>query len=145
MTSKHLIMKNKIKVEEFNQIIDCIGKNQFVYIDESGIKPNIIRDKGWSPKGNEIFGCRKGKREKNINIIAALNKRNIMAPFLYEGSMNTDLFNIYLEEFLLPVLKPGQIIVMDNASFHKSIETELLIEQAECKIFTTIFSRIKSN
>ncbi len=46
--------------------------------------------------------------------------------------MNTDLFNIYLEEFLLPVLEPGQIIVMDNASFHKSVETELLIEQAGC-------------
>lgn len=48
--------------------------------------------------------------------------------------MNTDLFNTYLEEFLLPVLEPGQIIVMDNASFHKSVETELLIEQAECKL-----------
>lgn len=57
-----------------------------------------------------------------------------MAPFIYEGGMDTDLFNIYLEEFLLPVLKPGQIIIMDNASFHKSIETELLIEQAGCKL-----------
>ena len=76
-----------------------------VYIDESGIKPNIIRDYGWSPKGEKIFGCRKGKRERNINIIAALNERTIMAPFLYEGSMNTDLFNIYLEELLLPVIR----------------------------------------
>ncbi len=57
-----------------------------------------------------------------------------MAPFIYEGSMNTDLFNIYLEEFLLPVLKLGQIIIMDNASFHKSVETELLIEQSGCKL-----------
>ena len=104
-----------------------------VYIDESGIKPNIIRDYGWAPKGEKVFGYRKGKRERNINIIATLfNERTIMAPFLYDGSMNTDLFNIYLEEFLLPVLKPGQIIIMDNASFHKSIETELLIEQSGC-------------
>jgi len=48
--------------------------------------------------------------------------------------MNTDLFNIYLEEFLLPVLEPGQIIVMDNASFHQSIETDWLYEQAGCQL-----------
>ncbi|MDM8568272.1 hypothetical protein QUF50_01895 [Thiotrichales bacterium HSG1] len=64
-----------MQVEEFEQIVDCIDKKQLVYIDESGIKPNIIRDCGWSPKGEKIFGCRKGKREKNINIIAALNER----------------------------------------------------------------------
>ena len=48
--------------------------------------------------------------------------------------MNTDLFNTYLEGFLLPVLEPGQIIIMDNASFHQSVETEFLIEQAGCKL-----------
>lgn len=51
---------------------------------------------------------------------------------MYEGTMNADLFNIYLEECLLPVLKPGQIIIMDNASFHKSIETQFLIKDAGC-------------
>jgi len=70
------------------------------------------------------------QREKKVNIIAALNEQTVIAPFLYEGSMNTDWFNIYLEEVLLPALKPGQVIIMDNASFHKSIETQCLIEQA---------------
>jgi transposase len=60
------------------------------------------------------------------------NEHTVIAPFLYEGSMNTDLFNIYLEELLLPIQEPGQIIIMDNASFHKSVETELLIEQSGC-------------
>ena len=46
--------------------------------------------------------------------------------------MNADLFNTYLENFLLPELEPRQVIIMDNASFHKSLQTELLIEQAGC-------------
>ncbi|MDM8565450.1 transposase [Candidatus Halobeggiatoa sp. HSG11] len=91
-----------------------------------------MRDYGWAPKGEKIFGCRKGKREKNINIIAALNGHTIIAPLMYESTTNADLFNVYLEECLLPAVKLGQIIIMDNASFHKSIETESLIGEAGC-------------
>ncbi len=48
--------------------------------------------------------------------------------------MDTCLFNIYLEELLLPVLKPGQIILMDNARYHKSTETQSLREKAGCQL-----------
>ncbi|MDM8568571.1 hypothetical protein QUF50_03470 [Thiotrichales bacterium HSG1] len=44
-----------MQVEEFEQIVDCIDKKQLVYIYESGIKPNIIRDCGWSPKGEKYL------------------------------------------------------------------------------------------
>jgi len=56
-----------------------------VYLDESAVKPNLIRDDGWSPFGEKIFGTQKGKREKNINIIAAENKQTVVAPFIYFG------------------------------------------------------------
>ena len=49
--------------------------------------------------------------------------------------MNTALFNTYLTEYLLPVLTPGQILVMDNASFHKSAETRRLIESKGCQLW----------
>ena len=48
--------------------------------------------------------------------------------------MDTDLFNTYLGDVLLPVLEPGQVLVMDNASFHKSEETKSLVEQFGCKL-----------
>jgi hypothetical protein len=54
---------------------------------------------GWSPFGEKIFGISLRKREKNINIIAALNKQTVIAPFIYEGNMNTDLFNILKKNF----------------------------------------------
>jgi transposase len=49
--------------------------------------------------------------------------------------MNTALFNTYRTEFLLPVLTPGQIVVMDNATFHKSAETRRLIESKGCQLW----------
>src|SRR5690242_9325054 len=49
-------------------------------------------------------------------------------------SLDTLLFNLWLKDFLLPALLPGQVVIMDNASFHKSQESQGLIEQAVCKV-----------
>jgi transposase len=48
--------------------------------------------------------------------------------------MNSDLFNTYLEEFLLPVLTKGQLVIMDNAPFHHSLETRRLREEKGCQL-----------
>lgn len=46
--------------------------------------------------------------------------------------MNTDLFNFWLEEYLVPEINPGDIVIMDNATFHKSVKTKHIIGNAEC-------------
>ena len=89
-----------------------------VYLDESGIPPNLVRDYGWAPAGEIVLGKRTGPREPKLNILAALQEGPIQAPFSYEGTMNTSLFNTYLTEHLLPLLTPGQVLMMDNATFH---------------------------
>jgi transposase len=73
-----------------------------------------------------------GTRKKSVNIIAALLEKNIFAPFIFEGTMDTDLFNAYLEEILLPTIPLGTLITMDNASYHVSEQTRDLIEAKGC-------------
>ena len=53
---------------------------------------------------------------------------------VFNGTCNTELFNSWVENFLIKELKPGQFIVMDNASFHKSQRTRELIESVGCRI-----------
>lgn len=53
---------------------------------------------------------------------------------VFYGSCNTELFNSWVENILIKELKPGQIVIMDNASFHKSLKTKELIESVGCKI-----------
>ncbi len=57
-----------------------------------------------------------------------------MAPFCYKGTCDTRLFNIWLKDFLIPELKAGQVVIMDNATFHKSKETQELIKKSGCRI-----------
>lgn len=60
-----------------------------------------------------------------------INKKFI-APFTFQGGCNANVFNVWLEQILLPDLQKGTIIIMDNAAFHKSEKTRELIEGAGC-------------
>ncbi len=52
-------------------------------------------------------------------MIAALCNQKLIAPFTVEGACNRTVFETWLETCLLPTLQPGQIVIMDNATFHK--------------------------
>ena len=67
-------------------------------------------------------------------MIAALCHRQLMAPFTIEGACNRQVFETWLTNCLIPLLKPGQIIILDNATFHKGGMIQQLIENAGCEI-----------
>jgi transposase len=58
----------------------------------------------------------------------------LFAPFVFEGYSNKAIYEIYIEQVLVPNLKPGMVVIIDNASFHKSSKIEALVEAAGCRI-----------
>lgn len=80
------------------------------------------------------MGAISGLRYARESFIAAKIESRILAPFCYKGTCDTLLFNLWLRDFLIPELKPGQVVIMDNATFHKSKEALNLIEKAGCRI-----------
>lgn len=81
-----------------------------------------------------FFALKEGKRSASVSIIAALNQEKLIAPLTFEGSCNRMVFEKWLEEQLLSVLSPGQTIILDNATFHKSEKIRELIEKAKCEL-----------
>ena len=67
-------------------------------------------------------------------MVAAQCAKKILAPMTFRGSCNTRLFIAWVEQMLIPELRPGQTVVMDNASFHKSHKIRELIAAAGCKL-----------
>ena len=67
-------------------------------------------------------------------MIAALKQNILHSPFVFEGYTNKDVFVLYLEKVLVPNLKPGEVVVIDNASFHKGEVIKALIEAAGCTL-----------
>ena len=104
------------------------------YVDEAGMDNDEFYEYGWAPRGERIYALKPGNRTQRISIIAALNQNILHSPFMFEGYTNKDLFVLYLEEVLIPNLKPGGIVVIDNASFHKGDIIKEKIEAVGCSL-----------
>lgn len=105
-----------------------------MYVDESGIDSYIHKSFGWAPRGSLIYGEISGKRYARESFVAAKCSSKILAPFCFQGTCNTTLFDMWIETFLVPTLSPGQVVILDNATFHKSEKTRKAIENAGCSL-----------
>lgn len=122
------------KRKQYKETIKAIAPERLVYIDESGIDMNICRDRGWGKRSERLLGKKSGKYYQRKNIIAGYINHKSIAPMVFNGSCNTQLFEAWVEQFLIKELKRGQVIIMDNAAFHRSQKTKDLIESVGCKL-----------
>ena len=130
----------KIIVETIENIQKITKIWGIIYIDESGIDHNEIKSRSWSPVWQPTPSEQYGYKYKRTTLLAG-TKRNrntwemeVLAPMRFEWSTNTDIFNTWIEKCLCPELKPWDVVVLDNASFHKSEKTRLLIEEREARL-----------
>ena len=107
-----------------------------IYIDETGINDNIVVQYGWSEKGVKSYAIQSGFRSERLSIIAGYqySSKNLIAPFEFSGHVDTALFNGWFEHVLCPELEAGSVIILDNASFHKSDEIIELANAHDCDI-----------
>ena len=107
---------------------------QLVYIDESGMDNREDYGYGWNELGKRYYDLKSGKRSLRVSIISGLCEGKLVAPLTFEGSCNRVVFEKWLGEKLLPQLKTGQLVILDNASFHKSQKVRELIESVNCEL-----------
>jgi len=109
-----------------------------VYIDECGVDTFMARSHGRSPRGERLDTPQPGRKFKRVNVIAGWSDRakQFLAPYVYPWNTNSAWFLVWLEFMLLPLLRPGTLIVLDNASFHRRKEIEKL---AKIYRFTPVF------
>jgi putative transposase len=90
-----------------------------VFIDETWTKTNMTRLRGWAPKGERLVDKVPHGRWKTATFLAALRNDRIDAPCLFDGPINGERFRAYVEQFLAPTLKPGDVVILDNLGSHK--------------------------
>ena len=122
------------KRDKYLEFIKELPLERLVYIDESGIDLTICKERGWGIKGQKLSAKKSGKYYERTNIIAGYVDNKSIAPMIFNGTSNTVLFENWVEQFLIKELKAGQVVVMDNASFHKSQKTIDLIGSVGCRV-----------
>lgn len=126
--------QDETKRQAFIAQLSTLALAEVVYVDEAGMDSRDDYAYGWNQRGQRFHALKPGRRQDRVNMIAALCNQHLTAPFTIEGACNRTVIEIWLETCLLPVLNPGQVVVMDNATFHKGGQIEQLIQQAGCKL-----------
>lgn len=90
---------------------------------------------GYSLKGERCYDLKSGKRTERVSCIAALKNEKLLATLTFEGACNRNLFEIWLKDCLINKLEPGDIIIIDNASFHQGEHIRKIVEEAGCEIW----------
>ena len=96
-----------------------IDPRRFVFIDETWAKTNMTRLLGWAPRGERLIDKVPHGQWKTATFLAALRSDRIEAPCLFDGPINGERFLAYVEQFLAPTLKPGDVVILDNLGSHK--------------------------
>jgi len=90
----------------------------------------MARRYGRAPKGERLRAAIPHGHWKTTTFVAGLRLEGLFAPFVFDGPINAVAFEAYVEQFLVPELKPGDIVVMDNLASHKRPQVAALIEAA---------------
>jgi transposase len=107
---------------------------RLVFIDETGTSTNMARLRGRCRRGQRLLAKVPHGHWKITTFVAALRHDAITAPFVIDEPMNATIFLAYLEQCLVPTLKPGDIVVMDNLSAHKNDKVRETIEAAGAEL-----------
>jgi len=111
-----------------------INANRLVFVDECSTNTSLAPLYAWSPKGERAPCSLPGNWGANVTLLASMSLEGMAECLAVEGSTTTEVFETYLERFLVPSLQAGQVMIMDNLSSHKGSRVRQLIEERGCQL-----------
>src|SRR6202162_4529725 len=114
---------------------DRVEPERLVFIDETWTRTDMAALRGRAPRGQRLPPKVSHRRWKTMTFLAALRHDRIEAPWFLEGPIDGESFRLYVEKVLLPTLRPGDIVIMDNLGSHRGRIVRQLIRSAGAKLF----------
>lgn len=125
---------NQARRQTYLERIASIPEEQLIFLDESGVSTQMTRLYARCCDGSRICESTPQGCWKVLTILGAISTRGIIASMTIEAATDKEIFLAYLDHVLCPALRPGDVVVMDNLSSHKSKEVRQRIEQAGAKL-----------
>ena len=107
---------------------------QYVFLDESGVTTDLLRRYGRSPRGARLYDHTPCSHWQMHTVIAALRIEGLSAPAVFDGPIDAASFFAYVEQVLVPTLRRGDVVVLDNLVVHKQPEVRDAIERAGAEL-----------
>ena len=123
-----------VEREEWKQLQETLPLESLVFIDETWTQTNMTPLYGRADKGKRVIDYVPHGHWKTTTFVAALRSDGLTAPMVVDGSINGELFLAYVGQVLVPTLKKGDIVVLDNLSSHKVAGVKAAIESVGAKV-----------
>ena len=107
---------------------------RLVFIDETWASTAMTRIRGRAPAGERLRAGVPYGHWKTTTFVAGLRVDGMIAPMVLDGPINRDAFEAYVAQVLVPALRPGDIVVIDNLSSHKGPAVRAMIEAADAEL-----------
>src|SRR3954468_8882059 len=120
----------KEKRECWHEQLQGIDPDRFVFIDESGAKTNMTRTRGRAPRGVRVIEPVPHGHWQTTTMIAAVRTTGPCAAAVVSGATDSDVFRAYVQHVLVPDLKSGDVVVLDNLQPHKAAGVREMVEEA---------------
>lgn len=111
-----------------------VDPRRLIFVDETWVKTNMTRLHGWSTVGQRLVEKVPFGHWKTMTFIAGLRCDGLCAPIVFDGPINGQSFLAWVKQSLVPILKPGDIVVLDNLGSHKSQVIRKTIRAAGAKL-----------
>jgi transposase len=109
-------------------------EGRLIFLDETGARTDMTRRHAWAPVGDRALGRAPGGHWKTTTFLAGLTPQGLIAPFVLDGPMHRVAFTEYVRQVLVPELRPGDIVILDNLPGHKGKAAAELIEAAGARL-----------
>ena len=107
---------------------------RLIFLDETWTTTAMTPRYGWAEVGTRAFGHAPNGHWKTTTFLAGLTCEGLIAPLVLDGPINAECFLAYVEQILVPVLRPGDTVILDNLSSHKSDAAARLIAAAGARL-----------
>jgi transposase len=119
----------KQRWEWFDGQLD-LDPDRLVFIDETWASTNMARTHGRAPRGERLRAAIPHGHWRTTTFVAGLRNTGMVAPMVLDGPINGELFQTYVDQVLVPELRPGDVVVVDNLGSHKGAGVRRAIEES---------------
>jgi transposase len=112
-----------------------LDAQQLVFLDESGAHTSMTPLYGRAPVGERVYDHVPQGHWQMTTLLSAIRPTGVLAPFVFEGATDAEAFATYVEHVLVPELRPGELVVMDNLAPHKSARVEAAINRVGADVY----------
>jgi transposase len=105
-----------------------ILSGRLTFVDEMGIHISMTRAYGRAPRGQRVVDAVPDCRGQNLSVLGSIDLRGRTTALAVDGAVDGEIFDLYVRDILAPTLGPGDIVVWDNLSVHKSAGARQAVE-----------------